>query len=761
MKTGGEFIHQKDSKLHTTSPVEAVFARRKRIGEKPSHKPAEKLNAWLNLLERTHSGKGGSEARQAAQPQVLERIKALYHRPTSEGGYLTGTSDKAINGYLHHQAEIAHQQGHGEIEDIMARVNNQVRAEARSSIVEDQTRSLDRWVDYLTSEDASYPAWFKYYVFRNIAKLASYDKDKDNGIDKTTGEPKPKGGFPSRSADTTAPFPDINREALAYMEDSLAKHYGLKATDPNNPADQIDEKTLHVLKNDSSFASLYKRAIEYAAPKHNENLNVSDGRWVKFDQTTDRAKSDELAHSLHGYGTGWCTAGEGMAHSQLSGGDFYVYFTKSEDGQYSVPRVAIRMQNNGGRQEIAEVRGIEAEQNLEGELTGITEAKMREVDPHGAESYTNKAADMRHLTEIEKFLKDNPNTGLSDDNLIFLYELESPIEGFGYESDPRVLQLQRLAATTRNYIALKRLNAPNKVLNFIHIEQLLEAASKHPEIGFTDEDLMLVYEMRGAVESLDPDHLELARSIDYWHEGRDRERIKQLIPEVIRQQTETSYKAVQEVLHILGLEPISQEQFNRAFDTKWAEWESNGTLAWVADRFDRYGERYTLVATPNTLKNNQQILDLVDAFEILQGRVSYYKNIHHYAYEKGDFEALTGTSESGQAIHFSLIPDKFTHELGYAAVDTQKQALTKLQAVQSNVQIPSVLESVSYWFALRAGNSLYGDKITEKTTIRHIVSKLWYLDVIRVPVLGLRDSSSAILQSESLDSRSYARISLG
>lgn len=672
MKTGGEFIHQKDSKLHTTSPVEAVFARRKRIGEKPSHKPAEKLNAWLNLLERTHSGKGGSEARQAAQPQVLERIKALYHRPTSEGGYLTGTSDKAINGYLHHQAEIAHQQGHGEIEDIMARVNNQVRAEARSSIVEDQTRSLDRWVDYLTSEDASYPAWFKYYVFRNIAKLASYDKDKDNGIDKTTGEPKPKGGFPSRSADTTAPFPDINREALAYMEDSLAKHYGLKATDPNNPADQIDEKTLHVLKNDSSFASLYKRAIEYAAPKHNENLNVSDGRWVKFDQTTDRAKSDELAHSLHGYGTGWCTAGEGMAHSQLSGGDFYVYFTKSEDGQYSVPRVAIRMQNNGGRQEIAEVRGIEAEQNLEGELTGITEAKMREVDPHGAESYTKKAADMRHLTEIEKLLKDNPHAELSDDDLIFLYELKGPIKGFGYGSDPRIEQLK------------------NKRMGF------------KPEV------------------------------IPYNREPQsiDQERLKPLLIEGIRAQTESSLKAAQEVQRQLGVELITLEHFNQAFEAKWQQWQTDGTLEWVADRFGRYGELYTLVATPNTLASAQQLFDLADVFD--RGQEGFdvaMKNLQ--LYELYSAEELSGPLEPGQAVRFSLIPNRHTAELGWQPIGNiasntepatgQLRALAEMQTARSNVYIPSVLDSVSYWFALRAsGDSLRGGDVAQRTYIRHI-----------------------------------------
>ncbi|MFO0862900.1 MAG: hypothetical protein U0516_04230 [Candidatus Saccharibacteria bacterium] len=420
-------LQSKYSELHTSQPVEHEVARLRQHGERIPNEPAPKLEAWLRLVERTHTGKGGSEARQAAQPQIYERIKTLYHRPTQEGGYITGLDDPSIERYLHHQAQIAHEQGHGAIEDIMARANDQVRAEARETIRTDQERSLDAWLDYLTSDDATYPMWFKYYTFRNITRLADYDKQK--------------GEFPKRSKSTTAPFPDINREALAYMEDSLAKHYGLKDIDPDNPKDAINPETQALLDRDANFASLYKRAIEYAAPKHAEQLNVTDGRWIKYDQTSDESKSKELAHSLHGYGTGWCTAGEGMAHSQLSGGDFYVYYTKSEDGQYSVPRVAIRMQEEYGQQHIAEVRGIEADQNMEAELVPIADAKLAEIDPEGAQQYKKRSEDMRRLTEIDNLLKANPSAELSKDQLRFLYELDSKIEGFGYMKDPRIAEL--------------------------------------------------------------------------------------------------------------------------------------------------------------------------------------------------------------------------------------------------------------------------------------------------------------------------------
>jgi hypothetical protein len=379
--------------------------------------PGPKLEAWLSDLERIHTGRDASLKRQEAQPQVIERIKKIYHRD-----YITGIDDASVMRKLRLDAQIAENQGHGMAEDIMQRVNDAVIEQTRETIQQDQERSLDAWVDYLTSEGAMYPMWFKYYVFRNITKLAAFDKEK--------------GEFPKRSKSTTAPFPDINREALAYMEDSLAKHYGLENLDPNNPETEIDPQMKELLDKDANFASLYKRAIDYAAPKTIENLDVTDGVWIKFDQTDDPEQGKKLANSLHGYGTGWCTAGEGTAQSQLASGDFYVYYTKSEDGQYSVPRVAIRM---NGKSSIAEVRGIEANQNLEGALVPIAESKMNEVDPQGAEAYKKKADDMRRLTDI--YTRHKEVGELSKEDLRFIYEIDGPIEGFGYQNDPRIEQI--------------------------------------------------------------------------------------------------------------------------------------------------------------------------------------------------------------------------------------------------------------------------------------------------------------------------------
>mgnify|MGYP001586072603 FL=1 len=71
-------------------------------------------------------------------------------------------------------------------------------------------------------------------------------------------------------------------------------------------------------------------------------------------------------------------------------------------------------------------------------MASIAEEKMRDLP--GAERYRKASADMRQLTAIEKKTKSDKN--LTKDDLIFLYEINKPIEGFGYERDPRIHELR-------------------------------------------------------------------------------------------------------------------------------------------------------------------------------------------------------------------------------------------------------------------------------------------------------------------------------
>ncbi len=84
-----------------------------------------------------------------------------------------------------------------------------------------------------------------------------------------------------------------------------------------------------------------------------------------------------LWKSLQGKNTGWCTAGEEVAKSQLENGDFYIYYTKDKNDEYNNPRIAIRM---NGKEEIGEVRGISKDQNLEANMEKILEEKLNDFE---------------------------------------------------------------------------------------------------------------------------------------------------------------------------------------------------------------------------------------------------------------------------------------------------------------------------------------------------------------------------------------------
>ena len=142
-----------------------------------------------------------------------------------------------------------------------------------------------------------------------------------------------------------------------------------------------------------------------------------------------------LFNDIHGKGTGWCTAGGiETASNHLNGGDFYVYYTMDKDGEFTCPRIAIRMEDYN----IAEVRGIGPNQNLEPNMEIVAKEKLKEF-PDG-EKYQKKVNDMELLTLIHK--KNQEGQNLTREELMFLYEINYMIEGFGYSEDPRIDEIK-------------------------------------------------------------------------------------------------------------------------------------------------------------------------------------------------------------------------------------------------------------------------------------------------------------------------------
>lgn len=341
--------------------------------------------------------------------------------------------DEVPASYFELQRRIARERGCGDRE-----LTDKQKEEAVEVLRADQEESLMKWSDYLRSEENghAYPGWFKVYVWESLKKMGEFD---DKGI-----------GFKKRTKSTVAPWPELNAEALSYVYDNVSKGV--------IQGEDIEDKQMVELLNRGNFAAMYAYAI-YSTEVGGltpELREITDGSWVKYNrikgnyrpnysyrrtqkgyEATDKSLVDSdtamrLAESLQGKGTRLCTAGTNTAAYQLSKGDFYVYYTRDDDGNDTMPRVAIRMEGN----QVAEVRGIAPRQNVEDNLLDVVAEKLNTL-PGGSE-YFKKVEQMRRLTEIDNRVKAGGE--LTAEDLEFLWFGER-IRGFGLYEDSRVDKL--------------------------------------------------------------------------------------------------------------------------------------------------------------------------------------------------------------------------------------------------------------------------------------------------------------------------------
>ena len=362
---------------------------------KESDKKRERLLNYFNRLEKIH--KRVSESKNKSDEKLL---KGFYYDL-----YVIKPED-IPESYFQNQVKLARERGYGNIE-----LTNEDKKRMTDQVIEDQKHSLDKWIEYFLydEESKSYEMWEKYWVFQGLQNLGKYDKKNYK--------------FSKRDKTTVYPFPPVEREfiftTLHLMEDYIKDKKG-------------DEEIKSALGS-GNFKMLYEYVIKQSMLKDKLQSNTTSGKWVKYEQGSDY---NILRDSLQGYYTGWCTAaGENFAKSQLAGGDFYVYYSFDNNGEAKIPRIAIRMD---GKNKIGEIRGIADRQNMEPEMMPILEEKLKEFPDR--DKYLKKEHDMKLLTLIDK--KVNNNIELTLDELKFLYEIDSKIEGFGYEKDPRINEIK-------------------------------------------------------------------------------------------------------------------------------------------------------------------------------------------------------------------------------------------------------------------------------------------------------------------------------
>lgn len=291
------------------------------------------------------------------------------------------------------------------------------------AIVTDQQKRLKQWVKFLNSPEANFPIWFRFYVLSNIVKIREYDTKNES--------------FPRRTPkSSTANFPELNKQVISDMFRYI--------TDPEFVTQKQTERAQKFLRLenrdsyedlppvDANFARLYEFFTkDFLLDVMDSRRVLTDGKWETFERDS---LGTEVASVLSGHNTGWCSANFGQAQDQLRKGDVYIYFTADVNLEFKIPRILIRMED----ERVKEVRGRLPDQEIEPELVEIANERLELLN--GGNRYFRVVQDMNRLTDV--IARDDKGERLTREDLIFIYQIEKPIIGFGTKVDPRLPALR-------------------------------------------------------------------------------------------------------------------------------------------------------------------------------------------------------------------------------------------------------------------------------------------------------------------------------
>ena len=369
----------------------------------------ERLERYLKKIERIHN-------KVLDNDQNLERVKQLYY-----DRYIIKDND-IPNHYFESLQKRYQDQGYGFINLVNPQSDKEkkIKNEHIEAIINEQKESLDNWLNYFLSNDSSYlKMWAKVWAFQGMLEIGNLNKYKD--------------GYDRRNRTTVNPFVSFDPEILSKCVRLVEEIFSKK---------ELNDEEVIKLVESGSFSKIYGKLL---ANKKQIKSEKTEGIWIKYNRETEDSIEEKIVkgqvpeyirlyNSLQGYNTGWCTAGtKDIAKTQILGGDFYVYNSKNDEGNYIIPRIAIRLENNS----IAEIRGIASEQNIESNMVEILEEKLKEFPD--VESYKKKVKDMKKLTLI--YNKHKEDDELTKEDLTFIYEVNSKINNFGYIKDPRIEEI--------------------------------------------------------------------------------------------------------------------------------------------------------------------------------------------------------------------------------------------------------------------------------------------------------------------------------
>lgn len=420
---GPEFLKQKYDLHNSPEVAKSAELTEHRTGEKLPDDAESKIQSYLDRLGNIiNPPKLEGHENFDRKERNLEMLKTILH-----DNFVIKAENVPESAFLLEQ-RIAREQGHGNIE-----ITDEYKKLKTDQIINNQNQSIDQWIEYLTSSDADYPDWAKYWAFRSVFGMGKLQKETDD-------QGKESARFNKRDVNTVASFPPLNPRALA-MTIGVLRSYLEQNKKPKkdrlpveNKSVKLDDEEFQKLLSTENFSKIYAQFLIEMPEYSTQGLRETRGRWVKYDKDSD---PKPLVDSLDGYPLEWCTANIDTARTQLQGGDFYVYYSINETGEAVIPRLAIRMQAG----KIAEnPRGIAPNQNLDPYIGDVLEEKLNSGEFPDKDEFQKKSEDMKRLTAIEE--KTKRNKELSPEDLRFLYEIDSKIQGFGYEADPRIKEIR-------------------------------------------------------------------------------------------------------------------------------------------------------------------------------------------------------------------------------------------------------------------------------------------------------------------------------
>ena len=312
----------------------------------------------------------------------------------------------------------------------------------KKEIIDSQKKRLSMWIDYLTDDGAMYPMWAKYWAFQGMLKLGTYDEAREV--------------YQRRSEKTLAPFVEANPEIISNCIYNMMRYLESKET--------INLEMKPLLES-GSFKKLYEYYEKKFKLINKQKSKSTQGIWIKYNYK-NRNDALKLAASLENRGTKWCTANESMSINQICGGggyvggDFYVYYTLDDKNEYTIPRIAIRMNET---KSIGEIRGVGENQNLEEEMMKPLESKLKEMSFLDDEERNNQLViinDLKELYQIHK--KTVYKIDLSEEEIILLYTKKY---GFGWENDPMVKKIIDLRDIVIDLDRIKDLNDKCRIIS--------------------------------------------------------------------------------------------------------------------------------------------------------------------------------------------------------------------------------------------------------------------------------------------------------